>query len=328
MTLHKTKTIGITLLFVGLALLVLWYLFVSPRYETVAVEKGLAIQGVYATGEVEPVYWSKISATLPGRISEVMVREDQSVRKGEVLARLEDRVERAQLEELNAQLQFLEKETERQRKLQAQAFASRQKFERAQSAHQVVLAEIKSQKQLLERMTISSPMDGVVLRRDIEPGEYVKSGELIMWVGLTRPLRITADVDEEDIPFVRKGQKVLIKADAFGQEVFEGTVNKITPKGDPVSKNFRVRIALPDDTRLLIGMTAEINIVIQKQKNALLIPKSSVFNNSVWIVRNRSISKHPVKIGIEGEEKLQILEGVSLGDQVLRYPQDYLNIAQ
>ena len=116
-------------------------------------------------------------------------------------------------------------------------------------------------------MTIISPIDGMVLRREIEPGEFVKQGDTAFWVGQPKPLRITAEVDEEDIPLVKLKQRALIKSDAFPEQVSEGLISDITPKGDPLNKNFRVRISLPENSPLYVGMTVEVNIIINEVDN-------------------------------------------------------------
>ena len=82
-------------------------------------------------------------------------------------------------------------------------------------------------------------------------------------------------MDEEDIPLVTVGQPVLIKADAFPGRILDGTVAEITPKGDPVNKSYRVRIGLPPDTPLMIGMTVESNIVVRREDAALLVPQAA-----------------------------------------------------
>ena len=316
----KKLLAAVALICIAVAIVMLWRVYSILQHETTIVSRGLAVQSVYATGTVEPVFWSKVSPAIAGKVAKIYVKEGQRVQEGELLVGLEDRVERALLTELQARLDYLDKEVERHRKLRARDIVSIRTFQKTLSEHNKTTALTRAQEQLLKRMVVSSPMDGVILRRDIEPGEYIKAGEVIMWVGLKTPLRITADVDEEDIPLVKIGQRVLIKADAFPEEVSEGTVAKITPKGDPVTKNFRVRIALPDDTKFLIGMTAEINIITEQRPDALLIPKTSVINGNVWVVRNSTINKTPVKVGIVGEEKVQILEGLREGEKVLLKP--------
>ena len=94
----------------------------------------------------------------------------------------------------------------------------------------------------------------------------VDTTDTVFWIGDPKPLRITADVDEEDVPRVEPGQKVLLRADAFPDRVLEGGLTSITPKGDPVQKTYRVRIELPDDAPLLIGMTVEANVVVREDR--------------------------------------------------------------
>ncbi|TIS60784.1 MAG: efflux transporter periplasmic adaptor subunit, partial [Mesorhizobium sp.] len=75
-----------------------------------------------------------------------------------------------------------------------------------------------------------------------------------------------------------------LKSDAFRQQNLEAVVDSITPKGDPVTKTYRVRFRLPDDTPLRIGMSTDVNIVIRVSKNALLIPSVAVDGNKVFVV--------------------------------------------
>jgi RND family efflux transporter MFP subunit len=142
------------------------------------------------------------------------------------------------------------------------------------------------------------------------------------------PLRISADVDEEDIPLVKIGQKVLIRADAFPARVFTGEVKEVTPKGDPVARNYRVRIQLPSDTALMIGMTAETNIVTREKQDALLIPASAVSGDALWAVRDGRLVNIPVQIGIKGRDRVEIAAGLSDADAVVIDPSQRLKPGQ
>ena len=142
----------------------------------------------------------------------------------------------------------------------------------------------------------------------------------LFWVGAPRPLRITAEVDEEDIARVKVGQKVLIKADAFAERVLEAKVDRITPKGDPVNKTFRVRVVLPDDTPLLVGMTTEINIITQERENALLIPATALMDGKVLTVENGYARTLAVRTGIRGRTMTEILDGLSPDQPVIAAP--------
>jgi RND family efflux transporter MFP subunit len=139
-------------------------------------------------------------------------------------------------------------------------------------------------------------------------------------VGEPRPLRVTADVDEEDIPRVHAGQRVLMRADAFEGQVLSGTVSDITPAGDPRLKVYRVRIALPDDTTLRIGMTVEANIVVRETDSAVLVPDQAVAGGAVWVLEGDTVRRVPVVTGVRGARRVEIREGLEAGARVVLDP--------
>ena len=129
--------------------------------------------------------------------------------------------------------------------------------------------------------------------------------------------RISAQVDEEDIPLVRPGQSVLIRADAFPGRIFKGSVTEVTPKGDPIGRSYRVRIGLPADSPLQIGMTTEANIVIRNNQKALLLPAAAVADGAVQkIVAGRAV-RTPVTEGVKSGNWVEIAKGVTREDLVV-----------
>ena len=128
-------------------------------------------------------------------------------------------------------------------------------------------AQIAAQAQRLEYYKLVSPMDGTVLKEDGEVGDMVEPGTILYRIGLEKPLWVVAEVNEEDIPRVQVGQKALLRTDAFANQVLPGFVKQITPAGDPIAKTFRVRIGLPDDTPLRVGMSVEANIVSREKSD-------------------------------------------------------------
>jgi len=247
-----------------------------PAVAVAAVTRGVAVHAVYATGQVEPVSWAKVSPLVKGRLVETCFCEGDLVRIGGRLARLDDREAEAALNEQLAREQFLRDEVARQATLLERRVTSVQNYERAVSEQTQAKAAVAAARQRLENLTLRSPIDGVVLRRDGEIGEIVEAGQVLFWVGQPRPLQIEAEVDEEDIPLVRAGQKALLRSDAFPERVLEGEVRAITPKGDPINKSYRIHIDLPDDTPLLIGMTVECNIIVRESPDAALMPSAAL----------------------------------------------------
>lgn len=290
--------------------------------ETVKVRVGEAVKVVYATGVVEPVSWAKLGVSKNGRIMKIMHDEGDAVKEGDVIAMIDNHVEEAKLLEAQARVDFLRKDISRKKELLSKGVINQRQFDDTDRDLQESEARVASIAREMEDLKIISPVEGVVIRRDVELGETVQAGEDIFWVGKLIPLRLTAEVDEEDIGELEIGQKAVIKADAFPGKVFEGTVSEITPKGDPVNKVFRIRIALPDDSPLLISMTVEVNIITREEKSALLIPAKSEINGKVWKKDGLGFKEVPVKIGIKGENESQVIEGLSEGDEILSSPPD------
>ncbi len=280
-------------------------------------ERGMAVDSVYATGTVEPVTWAQVSSVVPGRLAEVKVHDGDTVREGDMLARLDDREARANLRQLEAREKYWQEELARQRSLETRGVASRASYERTQSEFLQAKEATAAAQQRLEDLVLRAPIGGAVLRQDGEIGEVVDKKQTLFSIGQPRPLRITADVDEEDIVRLAPGQKVLVKADAFPGRPLTGTVTVITFKGDPINKTFRVRVSLPDDTPLLVGMTVEINVIARETAEALLVPAEAIRSGHVFVVVDGRAKRVPVKIGARGTAKIEIVEGLSSDARVI-----------
>lgn len=308
------------------AAVVLGWWLTLPRTVTVApVVRGLAIQAVYATGTVEATVTIRVAPQVAGRLMELKADEGQTVKAGDVLARLDDSDLNATVSELEARATYAEQQFERSGALLKQGWATREKFDQVRSEMDAARQSARRAKELLRFMQLRTPADGLIIRRDGEAGDYIPVNQPVFYLARAGvPLRISADVDEEDIPLVKVGQKVLIRSDAFPSRVFTGNVVEITPKGDPVARNFRVRIELPSDTALMIGMTAETNIVTAEKPDALLAPASAVSGSAIWVVRDGKLVRVPVHIGIKNRDRVDAIGDLKEGDMVVTDPSDRL----
>ena len=169
-------------------------------------------------------------------------------------------------------------------------------------------------------LDLVAPAAGKIIRRDGEIGQMIAPDKPLFWMSCCAPLRVSAEVDEEDIAQVRPGQEVLIRADAFPGQIFHGTVQSITPKGDPVARTYRVRISLPADTPLMIGMTAETNIVLRKADNALLVPAGAVQQDTVWRVDRGKLENGRSRWAPRTRREVEILSGLGDGDRIVAHP--------
>jgi RND family efflux transporter MFP subunit len=302
---------------VAIAAAAVWWRYSRlPEVGAVAAYRGTAVEIVYATGGVEPVRWAKVASVVRDRIVEICDCEGKTVAKGDVLARLDDRQAQASLHELRAREEFLKREMSRVNELIGKGVITAQAFERASMDLRQIQGQISVQIERINDYVISSPMDGVVLRRDGEVGEVAEAGQVLFRVGVPKPLQVVAEVNEEDIPRVKLDQLVLFRTDAFPDQKLTGRVREITPMGDVVTKTYRIKIALPDDTPLQPGMSVEANVVTREKENALLVPADALRDNAVFVIDESRVRRREVKPGIRGTRAVEILSGLKEGERV------------
>lgn len=285
-----------------------WYMLAPQSVAVVNPQIGPAIQAIYATGTVEPGVMLPIAPKIGARLTSLSVDEGLRVQKGQLLAQMEDLDIQKTIAELEARFNLAKADFERRSALLKSGAVSTQSVDKAKSDFEAAAAAIERAKAEQDFLRLYAPEEGLIIKRDGEVGEFISAGQPVFWLECCAPLRITAEVDEEDISLIRPGQEVLIRADAFPGQNFAGTVSAITPKGDPVTRSYRVRIALNGETPLMTGMTAETNIVIRKTETAVLVPAEAVNNNRIWIIEQESLKRAVVKAGARAANAVEILE--------------------
>jgi RND family efflux transporter MFP subunit len=322
---RRSSVVVATLVAVAVVALLAWRKLRPLEVTLAHPSRGPAVEAVYATGLVEPTLEIRISPRAPGRIVELNTDEGAEVKKGEQLARLEDADLRASVAELEARTQYAKAQYERSLKLRLAALIAQDAVDQAKTEFDAAQATLKRAREQLAYMRLVAPSSGRITKRDGEIGEYIPANQVIFYMAGPAPLRVTADVDEEDVPRVKPGLRVVMHADAFPDRIFEGRVDQVTPRGDPVARSYRVRVGLVGDPPLNIGMTIETNIIVSGRQNALLVPSSSVVEGRVWIAEGEHARRRPAKIGVIGADKTEILAGLSEKDLVIAHPPENLS---
>ena len=306
--------------------------------EVVQPWRGPALEAVYATGVVEAIDTARIGTTVAGRIISLAADEGDTVHEGELLARLDDRQPRQRLADARARLVTGEEELARTRALVARNVRSVQQLEHDVQERDQAAAMLALAVRQLDEYTILAPLDAVVMKRPVEPGETVAANATLFEVASTARLRVAADVDERDIPQIRMGAKVAIRAEAFPDEVFTAAVTNIRRQGDTSTRTFRVEADLPPGTKLLIGMTVDVNVVVAERAAALLVPAAAVRHDPpaggrpgpawVWRVIDGRAVRTPVTVGAAGPQAVEIRAGLAAADAVVAGPASRLAAGQ
>lgn len=272
----------------------------STQTSTATVKKGDLSIVISATGKIEPIRTLEIRSKASGEIIQLKVEDGDRVKKGQVIAKLEQTTALNDYEQAKADMQVAkvtydqkEKEFNRQSGLYNKQLISEQEFETSKlgletAKSQLVRSEaaLSSAKERLDDTVLESPMDGIILKKYVEEGQVISSGisnvsggTLIATLADLNSVYVKADVDETDIGKVDFNQKVVVIADAFPEERFIGKVLRIAPLGQ-VDQNitvFQVTSQVNNSRGLLkAGMNVTVEIIAQDLKDVLLVPNEAV----------------------------------------------------
>jgi RND family efflux transporter MFP subunit len=321
---------GAFFLLLAAGILVLaWHWFAPPVVKVGRPTRGPAIQAVYATGNVEASVTVAIAPQVGGRLIALLADEGAQVKPGQVLARLDDGDLRASLSDEQSKLRYAEQHWQREQALFQSGFATIDQLDQARSTLDSARASTRHIEEQIKFMSLRAPGAGRIIRRDGEVGDFIPLNQPVFYLAQAgAPPRITTVVDEEDIAGVRVGQPAQITADGFPGRVFEGKVAEITAKGDPMARNYRVRIALPPGTPLMIGMTTEVNIILSRREHALLVPSTALNGNAIWLVRDDRAHKQTLTLGAKGADRTEVQAGLNDGDTFIAEPPTELKDGQ
>ena len=269
----------------------------AAGYKTVALDRGDIAQTVTANGALEAVQTVQVGSEVSGKIMELFADYNSLVTNGQVLAKLdastyERQVEQAaaERESAKASLKLAEANFKRAEELRALELVSQADYDQAEAARaqaratlQVRQASLSKAQVDLEKTTIFSPMDGVVISRAVDVGQTVAASlnapTLFTIAQDLRQMRIEAQISEADVGGVAEGQAVRFTVDAFPSRTFTGAVSQV--RYEPVTNQGVVNyIAIVDvdngDLKLRPGMTANAEVTTARRENALRLPNAAL----------------------------------------------------
>jgi RND family efflux transporter MFP subunit len=290
------------------------------------------------TGTLQPLEQSEVKAGIGGEIEQVEVRAGQSVKRGDVLARLDARDatahvadRRAALAAGKAQLELARKKRDVMKRLHERDLVAQAQLDDMDSSFRVNEANVASQqaqldqaRKSLEDTVVRSPLDGTVSERTAQPGTAVAVNTKLFTVIDLANLELSALVPASDIPSVQLGQGVAFQVEGFGEQRFTGTVERVNPATEPGSRSIAVyvRIANPD-LSLRAGMFAQGSLLVAEDPTARVIPASAVHvegeQTFVYRIQDGTLERRPIRIGLRDPATgvVSVAEGLEPGDRVV-----------
>lgn len=323
---------------IGLLVLLSFVLFRKPaiKVESVTVSKGDIVDAVSASGEVDAGQKADLTFQGSGRLIWVGVKEGDSVKKYQGIAKLDTVLLNASYQEaintytsLSAAAQKAEDDVKGHSS--DETFTQKSTRVAAQVARDNAYDAMKAAEQSLKFATITAPFDGVItLAEPAYPGSNVTYATATYSIINPDTFYFSTEVGETEISKIKMGQKVTLSLDAYPSEVFESTVENIGISSVVTSTGgtaYKVKITLlkKDGVDFRLGMNGDVEIVANTYSDTLFVPSDAVIEedsgNYVWLINaNKSVSKVKVTLGISSVDKNEIKDGLKEGDLVILRP--------
>lgn len=339
-------------------------------FVTEKVAPGNIQSSITATGTIEPVTSVTVGTQVSGIVSKLYVDYNSVVKKGQVIAELDKSNLMSQLNSAKANLQQMQANLRkaqedlayqhanfnRYKTLYNKGLVSANDFETARLSYQTASQSVSSVRQQVNAaqeevkraqtnlgyVTITSPIDGIVLSKSVEEGQTVAASfstpELFTIAQDLTNMQVVANVDEADIGGVKEGERVTFTVDAYPDETFQGTVKQVRQEATTTNNvvTYEVVISAPNaNLKLKPGLTANVTIFTAERSGVLSVSTKALRytptketvghmkivdgggKSKVWVIEGNTIKSVPVNIGMTDGTHTQILSGVSRGQVIV-----------
>lgn len=263
-----------------------------------------------------------LSAEFSGRITRFTVNEGDHVKKGQIVARIDDEILNIETQNAQAALENSKRDLERYESSFKTGGVTQQQVDQQRLAVKNAQARLQTARRKTNDADVKAPISGTINKRFIENGSYVSPGTQLFEIVDVSTLKLKVTANEAQVVNLRKGSEVKITTNVFPDKNFTGHINFIAAKAD-ASLNFPVEIIVSNNAgnELRAGMYGTAVFAMPDQKPAIILSRSafvgSVSSNKVFVLNNDQAEERKVVSGRILGDKVEILKGISPGDQVI-----------
>lgn len=297
----------------------------QEQEETVAEKVKVNVKSVFAreidllgnfTATVEANATNNISPKSSTRIDKVLVEVGDNVRKGEILAKMDQvNLVQAQLQMKNDSIEFL-----RANELYEIGGTSKSEWDAKKLKYNISKSNYDN---LVENTLLISPIDGIVTARNYDSGDIYSMGQPLYVVEQIKPVKLKVNVSEGLYTKVKKGMLVEVRLDVYPNEVFNGKINLVYPSIDPATRTFPIEVLIDNaDQRVRPGMFSRVTVAYGKA-NHVIVPDVAIVKQTgsgdryVYIVKNGKVEFKKVELGRRIDSEFEIVSGLESGDLVI-----------
>ncbi|MEX0988537.1 MAG: efflux RND transporter periplasmic adaptor subunit [Bacteroidales bacterium] len=276
---------------------------------------------IYTTGSLIPDEQVELAFETSGKVVGIYFKEGTRVKKGQLLAKINDRPLQAQLLKLQAQRKLTEEREFRQRQLLDRDAISRESYDQVATELQSLEADIQLIEARISETELRAPFDGVVGLRMISEGAFATTQTKIISLVKISPLKIEFSVPERYAGEISPGFPISFEVDGI-TKTFTAKVYAVDPKVDEKTRTIVARAMYPNSKEeLKPGRYASIRVLLSEIENTIAIPTQAVIpemgGEKVFIIKNGKASEVRIQTGLRTESHIQIKEGLRFGDTLL-----------
>jgi membrane fusion protein, multidrug efflux system len=292
--------------------------------EVAVAKKGTVQEKLHALGTVEAYDRVKVSAEIDAVVRELPFEEGRIVREGQPLALFDDRELSAEARRAEALRDQAQLNYERAERLSKEDISSSQDRDNALATLKVAEANVKLAQARLAKTRIVAPFEGVVGRRLVSPGAFLRIGDVITDLARIDRVKVSFAIPERYLADLERGATVTLTTVTYPGKEFSGSVDVIDPILDPATRSAHLVAVIPNPKReLRPGMSADVTAVLAQRENAITVPDVAVFaegdRNYLYVVKpDSTVTRRAVELGARQPGQVEVRQGLSPGERIVR----------
>lgn len=280
-------------------------------------------QDIIRPAMVMPNESATIAPSLPGELVRLSIELGDKVRKGEVIGKIDTKVNNVQVESLELAVAKMETDFERNKSLYEGNALSESQFLDSKFAYQTQKLKLKQLKQQIADSYIKSPLNGIITVKNHVAGEFIGAGTPVASVVDINSLKINVFVNESEVRYIRINQEVKITSDVYADTNFLGIVTYISPNADQ-NFNYTIEVQIKNKAKdyvLRPGNYVKVYFHPETKKEALQIPKKALIagikNAYVYVAKEQRAQRRKITVGRENGSYIEVLSGLKAGEKVV-----------
>ena len=279
-----------------------------------------------AVGSVQAVQGVEVSNQVPGQVQEIRFDSGARVRQGDILLRLDDDVDQADLEGLKAAERLAAVKLGRNSRLLKDKAVSLGDVDEVTAQVDTTRALVKAKQATIDKKVIRAPFDGQLGIRKVDLGQFLKEGTPIVLLQALDPLYVDYSLPEREIGRIRVGQPVRVRVAAYPDQAFQGSIAAITPGVDKGTRSVQVRARFANPKlELRPGMFARVETLLPTQDRVLTLPREAItfntYGDSVFLVETKDgkpkAQRRQIETGQVRGDEVTVTSGLKAGDLVV-----------